>query len=268
MSTKFWTLFGADSHDPDFYSYDETISLSDIFKKNNIENFHKFMEKFRNDELVQKYITKHKLEISLELFKKKFVKSIALHNIRFDHTSIIIMEILIAEYNFILDKEFMEYAKCFIDTSMLLLFNKYFDLTIYIKEIGYMFKNLCANENADDIKKFLIMGFDIDNLILVTNSNNYKETAWHGAIISYTPDILKYLLEYSQDFKKYELEMIIDCVRMKRHKHLELLLDYGINLELINNITVSPNRSIINIYKLLSSHGIDPEKLIALMDDL
>ena len=250
-----WNLFD----NIDFY--EKSNILLNIIARDDIDNFYKYMEENTNIEVIASYITKNKMEISEDLFKINFVKTVAAFLLIYPYKNITKIEILITDYGFVLDKNFLECGRNYCTMDLLILFHKYFDLAQYINEIANIFQKICFNISIDGIKQFITMGFNITDLINLTNDNKYEATVWYAAIENEDPDILKYLLEQNVNFKKHELEMVKQCVDIDGDKHLKLLINYGVNLEFLN---IVPNERTMNIYNLLASNGLGPEKIITL----
>ena len=115
------------------------------------------------------------------------------------------------------------------------------------------FQVLCWSGKLADLKRIVNYGYDINELIKISDGIEFDETIIAAALQNRDIDILKYLLESNIDYKRYEINMIETCIKNRRFQALKTLMEYGINISVIDNINIEKNfnKVDIDICKLL-----------------
>ena len=238
--------------------------LYKINTRQDVNAFRDFMNEIIQEDAIEQRIHENNLQISVEEVRRELLNRIAtcycngFYDVSGHQSSI--TNILIKEYNFVPDDEFMrENIPGILNIDMLVFYHNHVDLKRYIPEIGLMFRRVCDAALVDDLKKFVDIGFDIKELYSVTDTGDYYETIWSTLMHERDVNVLKYLLENGIDYKKYEREFLLECVRNSAFDYLKVLVEHGADLSLLNKIDKNADNEIdIKIYHLLEEHNIDP----------
>ena len=243
-------------------TYDEQQEIYPIFSSNDIVGFNKFMDKHMSQEKLEKWINDNKLIMSLEQARDEMKKFVAILNIyQRDRASINIMEVLIKNYNFVMNDEFLHGAiEKYMGIDILIFINDFVDLSKYTKEISQMFAFMCLTRpDADVFQKFSKIGFDVNELCMI-NSNDFVRSPLYYAICNARPNVLNFLLDMNVDYyKKYEIDALKLCIRCLHYDHLKLLIEYGADITILKNININEfDVNLVKIYDVLQEYDINP----------
>ena len=253
-----------------FFSSNEYDNFIDTFRKNNINEFHYYMEKiFGSDEKINECINAKNLNMDSIKFREYMLYSIAIKVIH--QNNLVLSEILLSEYHLNLDNnEFIRLViKIYATSYILVIFSKYCNLKQYLSEIKSLFRQICQTNirELDTIKNacnnFSTIGLNTSDLCDLQEYEPYHDSLLHFLITYADVKILKYLLDQGFDFKRFEIEIIVNCVKDKKLEMLEMLIDYGVDVSVLNNLDTKFEPKNIKMYELLTNSGIDP-KIIAL----
>ena len=199
--------------------------------------------------------------MTIEQARVEFIKSIAGLNVNYrDNSSVVIMESLIKNYNFVVTDEFLRTTiPRNMNVDMLIFFNNYADLSKYTVEISIMFSYSCLIPDSNFIDKITNLGFDI--LELCNMHKEFTSSPLYYAICNSKPNVLKTLLNLGIDFKTHELAALKFCIQCMHDDHLKMLVSYGADVTILKNIKINEfeeHESLTNIYNILEEYGIEP----------
>ena len=247
------------------FSEDEKNNFFNTFRENNICEFCIYMDRIINsDESIARYISEKNLNIDVTEFKEKILHSIARRATPHYKN---ILEILLTEYNFQLDDIFIKKTinSYFITSEIFVLLNDYINLKIYFPEIKQAFwksrrfdKHFDLEAIKNTQKNLNVIGLSTTEFCDMQDCADYYDSLLYGLIECDNIQILKYFLDEGLNFKKYELDVIMHCIEYNKIEHLELLIDYGIDISLLEKTNKKFQPKKIQLYNLLVKNNIDP----------
>ena len=244
-----------------FYNAEELSNLGQSINNNDVDLFNAFIEKLMCDNLVNKYIYDNGLTIDIEKFRKKFIEVILCTYYEEFPNRVRFIEVLIEKYNFIFEDSMInDIIQLCESIDTLEILNKYYDLGKYMSSVSGLFINMCCYTTLEEIKRFFDFNLDITKINYKTDKCN----ALFGSLRNSDTNVLKFLLEQNIDFKKYESILLNDCIVNRRHDHLKILVDYGVDLNAMADTKITLTEKDISIYKLLHENNIDPLIILSL----
>lgn len=251
-------LFGDNIDEQTFYNKTELEELYITFKNEDLEKFRDFMSKLLNRDLVIQNIESSKMTISVDKFRNDVMLAILRASYEYHTTKF--MDILINEYGLILTDEFVA-ASIYnyrVDSNIFAALHKYADVKKHIAVVKFYFNGKCYRKNADSIRNFLDLGYSIRELC-ESDSIYYSELPVFSAVANNDTSVLLFLLQQNVDIKKYETDLVRYCVYHSRYKHLKILIEYGVDLQVLTRINISEiNQDAQKINELLVQNNIDP----------
>ena len=181
------------------------------------------------------------------------------------HNRTDLLKILISEIGFKFTDSFIEtylYNNFFID-SIQQVMDILGDEFIESLDKRILYK-ICAKEfsvgHNTTLKKLLNFGHNINDIITKTFISMYLSREMNCI------NVLKFMLENNLDLKIFDKEMLTTLIRWKRFDIFNLLIEYGINIDVINNINVPIEFS--KNYDLLVDLNIEPKKIAYILDSI
>ena len=233
------------------------------------EHVHKYMHSLTNDNLVTEIIQSQNLKISVDFFRKRCMHIIFQECFRRDIDVTKIIGILIHEYNFIPDDDFIEYHLCAkfrgINIKVFVFLHDHINMKKYITAISTMLVNQIQKFNINDLKILINLGYDIAELYHITDHKHFNNNLLCQALHNRDENVLDFLIELSIDFKPYESELITNCICNLRMKHLKVLLKHGADLQVIQTMKTTLHKKQLEMYKLLTENNINAEIVLELM---
>ena len=226
--------------DEDFFTKEEVYDLQKIFHEDNVSKFHCFMQKLMNDAITEEYIQ----TISVKNFREKLMQAIFLENFKC-YGGNNISDSLVIEYDYVPSNNFVKNYMWGYSTrmKMFLFLAKHFDKKKYLNEISYLFNFICQRCTVNDVQQFIDNDYDIRELYNL-NDDHYRNGALFNSVLNVNTDVIVILINNGLSFKKYEAEILCHCIRSGKAEHLQILINYGANMEILKNV---------NFYKLLDN---------------
>ena len=244
-----------------FFNGNEFQDFHKALEMGDVEEFHKFMEKLISDnENTIKCMQDTNLDT--EKYMEKMMNSIATSCV-WCHTSksLRIFEVLLTDYKYVLSDAFLKYhIGNQITLGALIFLSNRIDLRKYLPEIRSMFWGACSQCNIQYIKKFTGLGFTVQELSESSDNNEYRgQTVWFYALQNDDETVIEFLLENHIDFKKYEFNILRDCIFRQKIKSMKIFIGYGINVSVLNKLKEENfKKTNVELYKLLIEHNIEP----------
>ena len=233
--------------------------LSSIIRTNDIVAFHSFIEKYHNYENTTEHLEPN---TDMTTYNKYFNQTIAENIICYPISNTDLMKILINNYQFIPENNFMKIFIPRMNFAMFKLFHDFFDVKKYVNQVHNIFIDACEQDHLDHIKQLLAMGFDINNL---NKAKTYYHTGISHAISYRRYNIIEYLLDAGIDYKKYEADILKQCIEHRDMKMIIIFLNRGASIDILNTQSNMPTRNTMEIYHLLDSHNIELPIILNLM---
>lgn len=239
--------------------------LNNIFINNNTQALHSFINKYNNYETVKEILCR---EMTIETYSQNFIHYIANINMScYRHSSAQLMKILIDEYGFVPKEKIFNHIQMTFD--MFVLFDNYFDMAKYKTGIRHALLDICWYGNLDNLKKFINMGYDVNelnaNTYYVNTAYDYLNTVVHEMIKMDQCEMLEYLLSIDFNYKAYEHDILKECIINKNFKMLMIFVKYGADINILKTKIYMPSNDMVNIYDLLVSYDIHPLNIIGLV---
>jgi hypothetical protein len=172
------------------------------------------------------------------------------------HNKIDMMKILMVDFGFLIDNDFIEKHCNSISFEMLQFLTEMTNInyleTMKKENLTVLFHHAFINKNIEMIKLLLQYGFDINTFDMYFMFKHKLNDNYY--------DVLKFLLENNLSLKFVDEELKKILIKDEKVKIIHLMVEHGINFNTLNNVTLSGKFN--NFYNLLVDLDIDP-KVIA-----
>lgn len=225
----------------DFFPETSKYNFYRTINNNDVNSFHEFMAVFMDNNKIADFIIKHGLKKTTQQLKTIIQDSIMIVCMDYvrhiDH--VILVEILINDYDYKLTKKIISDNIAIVDEKLLFFSQNYLNTNDYISLVSQYLRCLCINKNLSEIQKFITNNdFNIQDLIAASDNSKFAGTILFAALCNDDTSVLKFLLENGIDFKKYESNILKICLYERKPAHLKILFEYGINLNLITSMDI------------------------------
>lgn len=245
------TCLTANDWDREYYD-DHRLQINHYIKNDGVPEFHNFMQN-----MIQEITDPNKL------IKIKNSIAIAIIYSRLD-PYYKFLDILIGYYDYTISERIMNYIlHNYYGVNIVPLLHKFNDITKLIDGIKYYFCKSCAhndnieNDNIENLEEILNMGFDINQIAVITPDDPYGESALYHAILNSNTTILKFLLDKGILFEKYQLQILNTCIFFQRLNHLKIFVEYGLNFDFLKDYTHKSSLD-VEMYKFFMEQNVDP----------
>ena len=238
------------------------------YNNSDVDAFRKFMNRILEENTLERRVLDAELTIDLTSARCECIKQVALQDLCYEEESKIIMEVLIKEYDLDLSDEFMKkLMEHSMRVEMLEFFHEYVDLKKYPERIKGLFDRWCFDYiTVEHIGILEDIGINVMKLCNETINDEYHRTILSKILHNRNEKFFIYLLEHGINYKKYEPNIIFDCVAYRLSGALLKLIEIGADISVLKNFkNKKSDSSDIKMYNLLEDLDIDPMTIALLL---
>lgn len=252
------------------WSLVDKLEIGGGYTESDVNTFRKFVNDIIEESSLEKRVTDAGLTIDKIDAKYHCIIQIALASFRYEPQSRIIIEVLMKEYDLDLTDDLMRkfFAK-HPTAKMLEFFSEYIDLKRFPNEVRDLFENWCCHfigiEDAEILEK---IGFNVMDFANSMTNGEYHSTIYGRLFYNRYDKLLKYLFERGLDYKKFEKEILMDCIKYRMTESFKYLLTLGLDISSLRNFREQKKNSHeMKMYNLLEELDIDSVSIAMLLSE-
>lgn len=251
--------------------YNEFNAISLVTKNKDFNEFRRLVAQYLSDEYLEKYIKEKNITYSVTelrvLARNEIINLIAylFEPNMIDTASYEFLNIMINEFEYEIDDSLLG-SLDHMSIDAVIYFSKFGDIGKYTWLIKKLFRRLCQDSNTiTDLEKLKELGFTIEELCEEYDNTPYYLTVICSSISNNDVVILKYLLDHGMQFKKYETQAFLHCIKHMKLAHIKILVEYGGDINILNKISSARlEDKIFEMYNYLKENDVKPDIIAAI----